>query len=139
MNPIINQIGSAIAGTDQNFLKSIPKMIGGLSTGDKRLIMGAGAAVAGGELVSRSVGQESAPGQVASVGSKIAGLAAVSFVGKDLIGSVATHSPLYMKHRGQEIAKGVTQAISSTGRAAGRGSSIMNLAEKVARGSAALM
>jgi hypothetical protein len=140
MNQIISQVGSTLAGTDENFLKSIPKMIGGLSSGDKKLLVGAGTVAVGGEVASRVQGEESTGGQITGFGSKIAGLGAVSFVGKDILGDVLGHSPVYAKHRGEQIAKGVTRAIkASSGRGAGRGSSMMNLAERVARGSANLM
>lgn len=140
MSQIMNQIGSTLLGTNQDFLKSLPKMIGGISSGDKKLIAGAGAVALGGEIASKVQGEDTLGGQVTSVGSKVAGLGAVSFVGKDLIGSVLGHSPLYAKHRGEQVAKGIVEAVTrSSGRGAGRGSTIMNLAERVARGSVSLM
>lgn len=140
MSQIMNQIGSTLASTDQNFLKSLPKMIGGISSGDKKLITGAGAVALGGEVASKAQGENTLGGQVTSVGSKVAGLGAVSFVGKDLMGSVLSHSPMYLKSKGQQVAKEIAETIkTSSGRAAGSGSAIMNLAEKITRGSASLM
>lgn len=140
MNQVMSQVGSTLLNTDQNFLKSIPKMIGGLSSGDKKLLVGAGTVAVGGEVASRVQGKESTGGQITGLASKVAGLGAVSFIGKDIFSDLVSHTPMYAKHRGEQIAKGVTRAIkASSGRGAGRGSAIMNLAEKVARGSANLL
>jgi hypothetical protein len=39
----------------------------------------------------------------------MAGAAAVGLVGKDIIGPAISHSPMYLKHRGIEVAKEVAR------------------------------